>query len=64
MCLGGIQQLRGHNFAIFDPAPYMDIFIPWAGTRTHFLGRYIISVLAICSETIQVEKVYAHIFTS
>ena len=34
--LGGIQQLRGQNFAIFWPLlhPTWTVFIPWAWTKT------------------------------
>ena len=34
--LGVIQQLRGHNFAIFwpTPPPVWTVFIPWALTKT------------------------------
>ena len=32
---GGIQQLRGQNFAIFcPPPPAWTVFIPWAWTKT------------------------------
>ena len=32
--LGGIQHLRGQNFAIFDPPPAWTVFIPWVWTKT------------------------------
>ena len=37
--MGGIQQLRGQNFAIFFPPfpPAWTVFIPWAWTKTDII---------------------------
>ena len=52
MPLGGIQQLRGHNFAIFltPPPPAWTVFIPWVWTKTgiaHKSDQYDLQLLIL-----------------
>ena len=41
LLLGGIQQLRGHNFAIFDPPPLHGRFLyPERGQKQTFFDPF------------------------